>query len=115
MLVAVYVFLFCLMLFDPPHIWVVLIGGVIALLIADAVFAAVTRQKLAIINYLIYIPAGSALLYVILGGIHAVPWSPGWMIVLLGVLADILVAAGVMINNSRYIYKQEVEDVWNEG
>lgn len=115
MLVAVFVFLFCLMLFDPPHIWVVIIAGVIALLIADAIFAAVTHQKLAIINYLLYVPAGAALLYVILGGVHAVPWNPGWMIVLLGVLADILIVAGVMINNSRYIYKQEVEDVWNEG
>lgn len=115
MLVAVYIFLFCLMLFDPPHIWTVIIAGVIALFIADGIFAAVTRQKLAVINYLLYIPAISALLYVILGAVGAIPWSPGWMIILLGVLADILVVAGVLINNSRYKYKPEVDDVWNEN
>ncbi len=115
MLVATFVFLFCLILFHIPHIWTVLIGGVIALLIADAVFAAATRQKLAVINYLLYIPASSALLYVILGAVGAIPWSPGWMIILLGVLADILVIAGVIINNSRYKYKPEVDDVWNEN
>lgn len=103
------------MLFDPPHIWTVFIGGVIVLLIADAVFAAVTRQKLAVINYLLYIPAAAALLYVILGAVGAIPWSPGWMIVLLGVLVDLFVIAGVMVNNSRYKYKPEVDDVWNEN
>lgn len=115
MLAATFVFLFCLMLFDLPHVWVVLIAGVIALLAGDAVFAAVTRQKLAVINYLLYIPAVSALLYVILGACGVIPWSPGWMLVLLGVLADILVIAGVMVNNSRYKYKPEVDDVWNEN
>lgn len=115
MLAATFVFLFCLMLFDLPHIWVVLIAGVIALLAGDAVFAVVTRQKLAVINYLLYIPAVSALLYVILGACGVIPWSPGWMLVLLGVLADILVIAGVMVNNSRYKYKPEVDDVWNEN
>lgn len=115
MLVATFVFLFCLMLFDPPHIWTVFIGGVIALLIADAVFAAVTRQKLSVINYLLYIPAVTALLYVILGAVGAIPWSPGWMLVLLGVLVDLLVIAGVMVNNSHYKYKPEVDDVWNEN
>lgn len=115
MLVATFVFLFCLMLFDPPHIWTVFIGGVIALLIADAVFAAATRQKLAVINYLLYIPAVAALLYVILGAVGAIPWSPGWTLVLLGVLVDLLVIAGVMVNNSRYKYKPEVDDVWIEN
>lgn len=115
MLVATFIFLFCLILFDPPHIWTVFIGGVIALLIADAIFAAVTRQKLAIINYLLYIPAIAALLFVILGAVGAIPWSPGWMLVLLGVLVDIFVVIGVLINNSRYKYKPEVDDVWNEN
>lgn len=115
MLAVTFVFLFCLVLFQPAKIWLVFIGGVIALLAADAIFAAVTRQKLAIINYLLYIPACTALLYVILAALAVIPWSPGWMIILLGVLADIAIIIGVMINNSKYIYRQEVEDVWNEN
>ena len=86
---------------------------IIAMFVSDAVFAAVTRQKLAIINYLLYIPASAAMLYVVLGAQSVVPWTPGWLIVILGVLADLAVMAGVIINNSRYVYKQE-DDEWNE-
>lgn len=113
MMATVFVFLFCLMLVPMPNPWTIIPCGIIAMFVSDAVFAAVTRQKLAIINYLLYIPASAAMLYVVLGAQSVVPWTPGWLIVILGVLVDLAVMAGVIINNSRYVYKQE-DDEWNE-
>ena len=113
MMATVFIFLFCLMLVPMPNPWTIIPCGIIAMFVSDAVFAAVTRQKLAIINYLLYIPAAAAMLYVVLGAQSVVPWTPGWLIVILGVLADLAVMAGVIINNSKYFYKQE-DDEWNE-
>lgn len=115
MLVTTFSFLFLLMLFDPPHIWVLFPAGVIALLLADAIFAGVTHQKLAIVNYLLYIPGATALLYVILGATGVCPWHPGWLMILFSVIVDILIVIGVIAHNSKYIYRQEVEDTWNAG
>lgn len=115
MLATVFIFLFCLMLVPMSNSWTIVLGGVIALFIADGIFAAVTRQKLAIINYFLYIPASMALLYVILGAYSVVSWSNGWLLVILGVIIDLVIAAGIMINNAKYIYKQEAEDVWQEN
>lgn len=86
MLATVFAFLFCLMVVPMSKPWTIVLGGVIGLFIADGVFAAVTKQKLAFINYFLYIPASAALLYVILGAYEVVPWSPGWIIVIGGVL-----------------------------
>ncbi len=115
MLVTVFAFLFCLMVVPMPKQWTIILMGVIALFISDGIFAAVTKQKLAVINYFLYIPAIAALLYVILGAYSVVPWSIGWLLVILGVIIDLAIAVGIIIDNSRYIYKQEAEDVWNEN
>lgn len=115
MLVAVFAFLFCLMLLPVAHSWTIVLAGVILAFAAGAVFAAVTKQKLAIINYFLYIPASAALLYVILAAYNIVSWNYGWLIIIGAVAADIAIAAGVMINNAKYIYKQEAEDVWSEN
>lgn len=115
MLVTVFAFLFCLMLVPMAKAWTIILGGVIAMFIADGLFAALTHQKLAFINYFLYIPASAALLYVILGAYGIVAWNSGWLIIIAGVLCDLIIAAGIAANNSKYIYKQEAEDVWNEN
>lgn len=115
MLFATFMFLFCLAATSIPNPWAMLPLGVIFALIIDAVLAYITHQKLAVINYLLYIPAISALLYVVLGAYSIVPWSPGWLIVVLSVPADLILMIAFIINNSKYIYRQEVEDVWNEN
>lgn len=115
MLVTVFAFLFCLMLVPMNAAWSIIPGGVILLFAVDALFAYKTRQKLAIINYFLYIPAASAMLYVILGAQGIVPWNTGWLLVIGGVIIDLVIAAGIMINNTKYIYKQEAEDIWNEN
>lgn len=113
MLITVFLFLVTLMLLPVTYPWTVLLAGVIGLFAADAVFATVTRQKFAVINYLLYIPAAAALLYVILGAWSVVAWSTGWLIIIAGVVIDLIIMIGIAISNSKYIYKQEDDDEWN--
>ena len=99
MLVAVFVFLLC----------GVTIGW------GDLAFAFITRQKFVMINTFIYIPAVFTLLYVILAGVGIVTWGKGWALILLGVALDAVIGLCVLLNNAKYKYKQEVEDIWNEN
>ncbi|MCH5191731.1 MAG: hypothetical protein J1F23_06150 [Oscillospiraceae bacterium] len=115
MLFTAFAFLFCVAATDIPNPWAVFPMGVILMLVIDAILAHFTHQKLAVINYFIYIPVIAALLYVVLGAYYIVPWSPGWLIVVMGIPVDLIVMIATILNNSKYIYRQEVEDVWNEN
>lgn len=83
--------------------------------ICDTVLATVTKQRFYLINYLITIPVVSVFLYAILGLIGAVSWHPGWLIIIGGFAADILVVLGVIQYNKIYSYKPEVDDSWKEN
>ena len=76
----------------------------------DAVFARLTAQKLRIINYLIYVPAAAPMLYVVLAGLHIIPWHPGWLIVPLSVVVDVILLVGKAIENGKYRYRPGKED-----
>lgn len=115
MLLTTFAFLFCVAATSIPNPWAIFPLGVIFALVIDAVLAHFTHQKLAVINYLVYIPVIAALLYVVLGAYYIVPWSPGWLIVILGIPVDLIVMIAFILNNAKYIYRQEVEDVWNEN
>lgn len=115
MLATVFTYLFCLMLVPMDHSWTIVTGGVALMFIIDGILARVTKQKFAFINYFIYIPVISTMLYVILGAYSVVSWNTGWLIIIGGIIVDLLIAIGIMINNSKYIYKQEAEDVWQEN
>lgn len=114
MLVTVFAFLTALVAFDMELAWTIIPAGIIVMFVSDGIFARITRQKLRIINYFIYIPAAAAMLYVILGAHLVVSWNRGWLLVILGVAIDIAIMLGIAINNSRYIYKQEDDDEWND-
>lgn len=107
-------FLFALSALHLPKAWVIFPFGVICIYLADAIYANVTKQKLRIINYLVYILAASPMVYVFLGGLEIIPWAPGWLIVPLAVVVDIFIILGVMANNAKYKYKPEVDAAWNE-
>ncbi len=115
MLVAVFVFLLCGVTIGWHTTWVVLPGGVIALLLGDLVFAYTTHQKFSMINTFIYIPAISAMLYVILAAFGIISWGRGWALVFLGIALDAVIGLCILLNNAKYKYKQEVEDVWKEN
>lgn len=114
MLTATFIFLCCALLFHIPMSWIIYLAAVIVLFAVDALFLALTKRKLAIINYLLYIPAAMSMIYVILGLLEVIPWDPGWLLMILAVIIDILIVVGIAVENSKYIYKQEVEDVWEE-
>ena len=110
MMTATLVYLIGLMLFRIPHFWVVFPAGVFVMYCVDAIFAKKTGQKLRIINYLIYVPAAAPMIYVVLAGVHLIPWHPGWLIVPLSVIIDVMIIIGKLIDNRKYIYRPEQEE-----
>ena len=91
--------------------WLIFLGAVVLCLIVDSAMAFACKQKSAIITLVLDIPAIGALLYVILGVLGAVPWHPGWVIILISIVFDIAVIAARIVSSS----KKEVEDeVWED-
>ena len=113
MLISVFVFLFCLAVLHLAKSWLVFIAAVALLFLADGIYAAATHQKMAIINWLIYVPAMAPMIYILLCATGVLPWSPGWLIMPGSVLVDIVLVIAALIHNSKYVYKQEVAEPWN--
>lgn len=110
-LLAVFMFLFFLMMIPELLAWPILPGGVIVALLADLAFAFATKQKLRTISLFVYMPAVSTMLYIILSAYNVVSWGGGWPIILLGLFADLVYIFYVVISNAKYfMYKQEVEE-----
>lgn len=112
MLISTVAFIVALALFHRHESWVIFIIGVAAVFIADAVYATVTKKKLVLINYLLYIPPVFTMLYVVLGGLSVVSWSTGWILIPVSLLIDAVIAAGSMIKNARE--REEAENEWKE-
>lgn len=113
MVFFVTVFLFCLVVLKAPHSWVIVIAGIAMMFVCDSIYIAVTKQKLAILSYLVYIPAFSAMLYIILSGINLISWFTGWIIIPLSLILNLAIIFIAIAKNTRV--KQEVEDVWKEN
>lgn len=115
MLVAVFAFLLCGVTIGWSATWPIIPGGVIALLLGDLAFAFATHQKFSMINVFIYVPAIFAMLYVILAALGIVTWEKGWALIFLGIAMDAVIGLSILLDNARFKYKQEVEDVWKEN
>lgn len=115
MLVAVFIFLLCGVTIGWSASWPIVPGGVAALLIGDLIFAFLTRQKFAMINTFVYLPAIFTMLYIILAAFNIVSWGRGWALIFLGIALDAVIGICILLNNAKYKYKQEVEDVWKEN
>lgn len=113
MLTATFIFLCSIILFSASKSWLIFILAVAAGLVVDGAFAAVTKQKLAIISHLIYIPAVSALCYVSACLMGILSWHPGWLIIVAAVVADLVIIAG-KISKNKSADNEEV-DVWSEN
>lgn len=112
MVFSVAAFLLCMAVFRLPESWLIIIGGVAGIFAADSVYIAATKSKLAVIFYLAYIPAFAAMAYIICGAAGLLPWSPGWMMIPLSLIADAVVIAALIIRNKRIA--REVAEHWNE-
>lgn len=111
--ISVAVFIFLLGVAHITKAWVVIFAGILSMFLVDGIFAITTKQKLAIIAWLIYIPAMSAMLYIILGGLSIVAWSAGWVMIPLSLIIDLII---MLIAYKRNLgYKEEVVDEWQES
>lgn len=111
MLFSVFVFLFLLMMLPGVITWPTIPMGIILALAADLCFAFTTKQKFRTISLFVYLPAMAAMLYVILAAYSVVTWSGGWIIVFLGIVADLVYILSIIMSNMKYfMYKQEVDE-----
>lgn len=94
--------------------YLLFLAAVGLMLLADGTLASLSKQKFAFLSWLFYIPAVSGLLYALLGITHIVAWDPGWLIVVAGIAADVLLVLGTVLYKGRYSIKQELENIWKE-
>ncbi len=107
---SVAVYLHFLMLHNFENSWIIVPAGVAAMFCVDALFATLTKQSLKIINFLLYIPAGFAMLFIVLCGLHVIAWNVGWLLVILAVIIDIFVVIGALAAHRKYVYRPEAEN-----
>lgn len=98
---AVLLFLFLFFALGISKSWIIFILAVPVALIADAAFSIVTKQKFNLLTYMIYIPVCASLLYVALCLFGLLSWHPGWMIIVLSVVADLVIALADMFTKSK--------------
>lgn len=111
MLVAIFTFLFVLMMYDPGFSWIFVILGIVISFIADLVFAFRTKQKFRTVSLFVYIPAIFTMLYIILAGIGVISWLTGWLLIFAGVGVDLAIFMAIIAHNAKYfMYKQEDEE-----
>lgn len=113
MVIAVAVFIFAFAILHTPSSWLIIFGGLFSMFFCDALFASLTKQRLAIINWLVYVPVMSAMLYVILGAVHIVSWGMGWLIIPASVVLDLIIAFIAVARNNKT--DEEVVDEWQES
>ena len=111
MLVAVFVFLFCLMMFPAVITWPIVIGGVMLMFLCDLAFSYITKQKFRTISFFVYMPVIATMLYIILAAYGVLTWTGGWPFILLGLVVDLGYILAVIMSNMKYfMYKQEVDE-----
>ena len=82
MVLTVAAFLFSLVMIGFLKSWVIVIAGVALIFVVDGIYMYRTKVRLAIINWLIYIPVVATMLYIILSGLGILAWNTGWMLII---------------------------------
>ncbi|MBQ1995196.1 MAG: hypothetical protein II237_03270 [Clostridia bacterium] len=104
---AVLLFLFLFFALSVSKAWIVFILAVPVALIADAAYSIITKQKFNLLTYMIYIPVCASLLYVALCLTGLLSWHPGWMLIVLSVVADLVIALADMFSKSKKNAEEE--------
>ncbi len=112
MLIAVYMFLFTTIIVPLPGSWIIFILAVPFAMIFDMLLSYRFNKKTGIFSILLYIPVIFTLFYVVLGLAKVLPWHPGWLLILFGILVDIIVVAAKLIFGTKV--NPEEEDAWSE-
>lgn len=101
MIGAVLLFLFMFFVADVSRSWIIFLLAVPMMLVGDVAFSIITKQKYNLITYMIYIPVCASLLYVALCLTGLLSWHPGWMIIVLSVIADLVIALADMFTKKQ--------------
>ena len=112
MLIAVYMFLFTTIIVPVPGSWVIFILAVPFAMIFDMLLSYKFNKKTVIFSILVYIPVIFTLFYVVLGIAKVLPWHPGWLLILFGIFADIVIAGAKILFGTKV--KVEEDDSWSE-
>ena len=107
---AVLLFLFLFFVAGVSKSWLVFLFAVPVALVADAVFSIVTKQKFAVATYMLYIPVCAALLYVSLCLTGLLSWHPGWLMIVLAVIVDLVILVVNVLKNN----KNTEEEIWQK-
>ena len=107
------VYLAVVALTDLNHSWLIVIVGLIAMLLSDALYATAAHHRLVLFNWLLYIPAIAAFLLIIIGVLGIMPWSVAWLIVPAGLIVDLAIIMLAIAKNK--MNRMEVADVWKEN
>lgn len=110
MMTTSFIYLTGLVMYHIPRFWVMFPAGVFVMFCTDALYACLTRQRMRVINYLVYIPASMPMVYVFLAGLYVIPWHPGWLIIPLSLLIDAALIIAKVIDNRKYKYRPGEED-----
>ena len=98
---------------DLPHGWILVIFGLILAFIGDGLFVTVTKSKLAILHWLLYIPVISVFAFIIIGALGLLSWNIAWIVIPLSLIVDLLLIVAAIVKNKAD--KMEVADIWQEG
>lgn len=113
MVVSVALFLYTNAYLGSPLSWLIVIAGIAAAFICDGIFVTKKKQRLAVLNVIAYVPAVSAMVYIILGALGVVTWNKGWLLVIAGLGVDAVIAGVNYYKNKKF--EREVYEAWSEN
>lgn len=113
MVISVALFLYTGAYLGSPMSWLIVIAGIAAMFICDGIFVTKMKQRLAVLNILIYIPIISTMLFIIMSATGVVAWSNGWLLIIAGLGIDAVIA-GVNIYKNK-LTEREVYAGWSEN
>lgn len=111
LLIATYMFLFTTIIVPVQGSWIIFVLAVPFAMIFDMLLSYKFNKKTGIFSILLYIPVIFTLFYVVLGIAKVLPWHPGWLLILFGILVDFIVVGVRLLSGTK---TEEEEDTWSE-
>ena len=100
--------------FGVMNAWLMFIIAVALALVIDVVMAVKSNQKTAFANLLIYIPVIATILYVVMSILGILSWHPGWLLVVISFMADIVLVMVRLLKTSKTVETETEDDEWSE-
>lgn len=100
--------------FGVMNAWLIYIAAVALALIIDVVMAIKANEKTAFANLLIYIPVIATVIYVVTSILGVLSWHPGWLLVVISFMADIVLVMVRLLKTSKTVETETEDDEWSE-